>query len=184
LSEPGNAYRPTHRDLFSAFCKVGVLGFGGVAALARHVLVVERKLLSERDFAESFGLASTLPGANTVNLAAMLGDRFRGLSGACVSLAGLMIAPLMILVVIALFYSRYGQLADVRAALFGAAAAAAGVVAGTSLRILSDLEPDWRAVIVVAGVCLAAIAKIPMLAILAVAVPLSIAGTFMRRRRS
>lgn len=175
---------PTRSALFMAFLKIGVLGFGGVAAWARHVLVVERRFLTERDFAESFGLASTLPGANTVNLATMLGDRFRGASGAAAAVGGLMGLPLVILIVIATFYARFGNLPDVKAGLFGAAAAAAGVVLGTSLKILRDLDPDLIAVLAAAAVCLAAAAKVPMLVILAIAIPLSIAAKVARKKRA
>ncbi len=173
---------PTRRALFSAFLKIGALGFGGVAALARHVLVVERRFLSERDFAESFALASTLPGANTVNLATMLGDRFQGASGAAVAVLGLMGLPLAILVVVATLYTRFSSLPDVKAALFGAAAAAAGVVLGVGVRLLRDLKASLIAVITAAAVGMAAIAKVPMIAILAVAVPLSLAAQFLRKR--
>jgi Chromate transport protein ChrA len=93
-----------------AFLKIGVLGFGGVAAWARHVLVVERRFLDGRAFAEDFGLASSLPGANTVNLSVMLGDRFCGVSGAIAALTGLMGAPLVILAAIASLYARFGDL--------------------------------------------------------------------------
>lgn len=129
MSEDGTVSEalPTRWALFTAFLEIGVLGFGGVAALARHVLVVERRFLSEREFAESFGLASSLPGANTVNLATMLGDRFRGITGAAAALLGLVGAPLILVTAIATLYSRYGAQPDVRAALYGAAAAAAGV---------------------------------------------------------
>lgn len=175
---------PSAAALFAAFLKVGVLGFGGVAPLARHVLVDERRWLGERDFAEAFGLASTLPGANTVNLAVMLGDRWCGLRGSLASLAGLLGAPLVILAGAATLYARFGGDPDVRAALGGAAAAAAGLVGGTALRLLRGLDPDVVAVLVAAAVCLAsALARLPMLVILAVAIPSSLAAAFLRRRR-
>lgn len=175
---------PTHAALFLAFLKIGALGFGGVAAWSRHVLVVERRFMDAQDFARSFGLASTLPGANTVNMSVMLGDRYRGASGALAAVVGLMGAPLAILVVIAMLYARYGGLPDVRAALLGAAAAAAGVVIGTSLKILRDLDPDMLAILTAAAVCLAAAAKVPMLLILVVAIPLAIAGKLVGKRRA
>ena len=176
---------PTRRALFTAFLKVGAFGFGGVASLARHVLVVERGMIDEKAFAEAFGIASALPGANTVNLAAMLGDRFRGATGAAVAVFGLLGAPLAILVAAALLYARYHDAPDVRFALAGAAAAAAGLVAGTALRLLMVLEPDLLIIAVAACVCLASAAlKAPMLLILAVAVPASVAIRSLRKRRS
>lgn len=179
-----HAERPSHRDLFTAFLKIGALGFGGVAPLARHVLVVERQMLDERGFAELFGFASTLPGANTVNLATMLGDRFRGPTGAATAVSGLLGAPLLFLIAIATIYARYAGDADVRAGVMGAAAAAAGLVGGTSLRLLRGLNPDIAAVLTATAVCLAAaVLKAPMLLILATATPISFALGLLQARR-
>ncbi len=176
---------PTRIAIFAAFFKVGVLGFGGVAPLARHVLVDQRHWIDERGFAEAFALASTLPGANTVNLAVMLGDRWCGLGGSLAALAGLLGAPLAILAGAATLYARFGGDPDVRAALGGAAAAAAGLVGGTALRLLRGLDPDIVAVLGAAAVCVAsAVVRLPMLWILAIAVPASLAATFLRRRRT
>ncbi|MDR3461682.1 MAG: chromate transporter [Beijerinckiaceae bacterium] len=181
---PPEAPHVTRLGLFTAFLKIGVLGFGGVAALARHILVVERGWLSEREFAELFGLASTLPGANTVNLATMLGDRAAGLTGVLAALAGLVGAPLVILVAIILLYSRFADVPDVRAALTGAAAATAGLVLGTALKLLRGLEPDAVMVVVVAVVFAAtALARLPIFLVLAVTIPSCLLLAFWRNRR-
>ena len=174
---------PTRVALFTAFLKIGVLGFGGVAALARHVIVVERLYLDDRAFAEAFGIAATLPGANTVNLATMLGHRWRGWSGSAAALAGLLGMPLVILVVVAVSYARFSYLGDVRAALAGAAAAAAGLVVGTALKLLKGLDPNVVNTVTAAGVCLAAaVLGAPMLLILGVAIPSSILATTSREK--
>ena len=182
---PVAAHAPTRLALFLAFFKIGALGFGGVAPIARHVLIDERRMLDDCAFAEAFGLCSALPGANTVNLATMLGDRHHGLSGALVAVLGLMGAPLAILTGAAALYARFSGVPDVRAALVGAAAAAAGLVAGTSLRILKGLQPSLAIVAIAAMVCLASAAlKAPMLLILAVAIPLSLMLSAWSKRRS
>jgi chromate transporter len=170
--------------LFTTFLKVGVLGFGGVAAWVRHIVVVERGWMTEVAFAELFGVASTLPGANTVNFATILGDRYAGLSGAMAALAGLVGAPLVILVIVASLYARYSGLEDVRAALAGAAAAAAGLVVGTALKLLRNLTPDAVMLVVVAGVfAAAAVLRVPMLLILGLAIPVCMAAVILRERR-
>ncbi len=69
--------RPSLPDLFSGFLKIGLMGFGGVGPVARHIIVAERKWLDDRGYAELMGICQALPGANTVNAAVMLGDQFR-----------------------------------------------------------------------------------------------------------
>ena len=176
---------PTVWSLFTGFFRIGVLGFGGVAAFARHVLVVERGWLAEREFAEMFGVSSALPGANTVNLATMLGDRHRGLTGAVAAVLGLLGAPLLILVGFATLYTHFASVPQVKAGLSGAAAAAAGLVVGTSLKILKGLQPDAMAWFTATTVCLAAaFLQLPMVLILAVAIPASLATALVRGRRA
>ena len=82
----------------------------------------------------------------------------------------------MILVVVASAYSRFSGVPDVKAALSGAAAGAAGLVVGTSLKILQGLEPDAVTIATAAAVCLAAFwLRLPMILILAIAIPASLA---------
>jgi chromate transporter len=173
----------TRLGLFAAFLKIGILGFGGVAAWARHIMVVERGWMSEREFAELFGVASTLPGANTVNMATLFGDRTAGLTGVLAALAGLIGAPLAVLVLAASLYARYSDLPDVRAGLAGAAAGAAGLVFGTALKLLRGLKPDALMLLVVAAVFAgSALAQLPMAVELGVAVPLCLALVAWRER--
>lgn len=170
--------------LFLAFFKIGVLGFGGVAAFARHVLVEERRFLTPREFAELFGVASTLPGANTVNLSIILGDRSCGLLGALAAIAGLLGAPLAILVLVAELYARFGEIGWVKAVFAGAAAAAAGLVLGTSFKLLRDLGLEIATLATAAAIAIgSALLKLPMLLILAVAIPVSLAIGAARGRR-
>jgi chromate transporter len=175
---------PSLHALFAAFFKIGVLGFGGVAAFARHVLVEERRFLTAQGFAELFGVGSTLPGANTVNLAIILGDRARGVPGALAAVFGLLGAPMAILVGVAALYERFGSLGIVKAGIAGAAAAAAGLVLGTSFKLLRDLGPGVATLgLVIAIAAASALLRLPMLLILAAAIPAALLLAAMRERR-
>lgn len=166
--------RPTRGALFLAFLKIGLLGFGGVAPYARHVLVTERRFLDDRAFAETLGLASTLPGANVVNVSVILGDRFYGPLGSAIALAGLIGAPLGVLLCVALVYSAFAHQPDVQAALLGVAAAAAGIVLGTALKILQRLKGGLVTYGIAGAVALAAGLQVPMALILALAIPAAV----------
>lgn len=174
----------TRVGLFTAFLKVGLLGFGGVAAWVRHITVVERGWMSEAEFADLFGVASTLPGANTVNIATIFGDRACGPSGAAAALGGLLGAPLLLLLALASLYASVSAQPDVQAGLAGAAAAAAGLVIGSSLKMLRALARDWAVLLVTTGIFAAsALARAPILLILVVAVPLCLTAARLRGGR-
>lgn len=132
-------------ELCLGFFKIGMLGFGGVATWSRRVIVEERGWMSEADYAAVLGVGQILPGANTVNAAVIIGERFQGPLGSLACVVALMAAPLVILVGAALLYERYAAVPDVRAALTGVAAAAAGLVIGTALKMAFRLKPDARA---------------------------------------
>jgi chromate transporter len=134
--------------LFLGFLKIGLLGFGGVAAVARHVIVEERGWLTDREYASVLGTGQVLPGANTVNAAVMIGDRFHGLTGAILAVTALMAMPLAILVGLASLYDRVSAAPDAEAAISGTAAAAAGLVVGTALKMAWRLQPTFVAVII------------------------------------
>jgi len=148
-------YEKNPSGLFLAFFKIGVCGFGGVASWAHRIIVEERAWLSEQEYAEILGIASILPGANTVNIAVLLGDRYCGISGSLSALSGLLLMPVAILFAIAALYERFSIEADVKHAVAGAAAATAGLVIGTGLKMMRNLKPDLLALVSGSGIFVA-----------------------------
>jgi chromate transporter len=175
---------PRLRDLFTGFLKIGLMGFGGVGPIARHVIVIERRWLDDAGYAQLIGLCQAMPGANTVNAAVMIGDDRRGFAGALVGVIGLMAAPLCVLVLAALLYDRFGGQPTVQAALTGAAAAAAGLVLGTAIKLAAraGLAPAGWAV---AGGAFAASAllHLPLVLALAALVPIGLLAALWAGRR-
>jgi chromate transporter len=173
---------PTRTQLFLGYAKIGLLGFGGVAAWARRVIVEERRWLSERDYAEVLGLGQILPGPNVGNAAVMIGRRFHGLVGALLATSGLYIGPLCILVALAVFYDLYGTTPGVAPFMQGVAAAAAGMVMGTALKMAGNLKPPVELVVVgVLALVAAAFLRLPLPLIVLVFAPL---GVWLSLRRA
>ncbi len=151
MTDPGPA-RLTYRALFLGFFSAGIIGFGGVLPIARRMMVEERKWLTQAQFNDLFALCQFMPGANIVNFAFAFGARHRGIGGAAASVLGLLGAPVCIVLVLGAAYARWGALADARHGLAGLAAAAAGLVAGTALRISAPIVTGWRNAALVAAV--------------------------------
>ncbi|HEY8564752.1 MAG TPA: chromate transporter [Beijerinckiaceae bacterium] len=130
----------TPLQLFLAFGKAGLCGFGGVAPWAHRILVEERRWLDDKAYAELLGLGQILPGPNVVNLSIMFGRRVAGPAGALAAFAGLMGPPLVVLVAIGSLYQSYGGHPTVQAVLGGMSAAAAGLVLGMAVKLARKLE--------------------------------------------
>ena len=96
----------TAKDLFWGFLKIGMMGFGGVAMIARHVIVVDRGWLDEREYAALLGFGQVLPGANVTNMAIILGKRHAGLWGIVAAVSGLLLVPLISLLILATLYEQ------------------------------------------------------------------------------
>ncbi|MGD0974680.1 MAG: chromate transporter [Candidatus Korobacteraceae bacterium] len=180
----GVAGTVTLRHLLSGFLKIGLLGFGGVAPIARHVIVEDRAWLTEEEYASVMGVGQVLPGANTINAAVMIGDRFQGMAGAIVCVISLMVMPLVIVTGLGVLYQRFAALPQVQAAISGSAAAAAGLVIGAALKMARRLHPT--AIAIVFGL-LAFIAvgllKVSLIPAVAVLGPLSIGAAYLGHRR-
>ncbi len=143
MSDPQPA-RLSHKDLFIGFFQAGVIGFGGVLPVARRMIVDERRWMTQPQFNDLFSLCQFMPGANIVNLAFALGAQHRGASGAAAAVLGLMGAPIVIVMLLGLGYARFGALPMAQHALAGLAAAAAGLVLGTALRIAGPIFANLR----------------------------------------
>ncbi len=166
---------PTRLGLFLGYGKMGLLGFGGVAAWSRYVVVEDKRWMTEREYAEVLGLGQILPGPNVGNTAIMIGRRFHGLPGALLATGGLYSGPLCILMMLALFYDNFGQEPGVAQAMQGIAVAAAGMVVATALKMGQNLRPPPELIAVgLAAVIAAAFLRLPLLLVVAILAPLGI----------
>jgi chromate transporter len=170
-------------ELFLGFLKIGLLGFGGIAPWARHVIIEERRWLTEKEFAAILGIGQILPGPNTMNASVMIGDRFQGVSGVLLCLLGQMAMPLVIITSLAVVYERYAAVPEVKAALIGAAAGAAGLVLGTALKMAQKIKLTplgW----LVGAMAFGSIGLLawPLIPVIAVLVPLGVASAWWERR--
>ncbi|CAI1902679.1 chromate transporter, chromate ion transporter (CHR) family [Serratia proteamaculans] len=168
-SPPGNG------ELFWGFLMLGLMGFGGVLPLARNMLVEDRRWLSGEQFTELLGLCQFLPGGNVINLSVAVGMEFRGLRGALCALLGLISAPTAIVVGLGMVYARFQNDVHVQHVFAGLAAAAAGLLLSTGVKMLLPLRDKWLALAIVA-LSLIAIAwlRLPLLPTMLVLAPLSI----------
>jgi chromate transporter len=122
------------------FHRMALQGFGGVLPVTQRELVERECWLDQQQYLRLLSLAQLLPGPNVVNLALMVGDRFFGWRGAVAALAGLMAAPLTIVLLLAAAVAQWRTEPLVAGALRGMGIAAAGLVAATAFKLLPGLH--------------------------------------------
>ncbi len=174
-------------ELFLAFAKMSLPGFGGVLVWARRAIVEQHRWMTADEFNEAFALCHFLPGPNIVNLSVVFGARFRGIPGSIAAFLGLVGPPVLIVTVLAVIYARYGQIDALQRILAGVSCAAVGlflaVIARMTLPLVRRRDPVALIVLVAVFVAIG-IARLPLPVVLLAAVPTSIAVTWWIRRRA
>lgn len=142
-STPAVLQRPCSKtDLFWSFTWLALQGFGGVLAVVQRELVEKKQWLTREQFVEDWAVAQVMPGPNVVNLSLMIGGRYFGLSGALVALAGMLAAPLMVVLLLAFFYGQVADTTWARGALQGMGAVSAGLIAATGIKLIAALKQN------------------------------------------
>ena len=104
--------RPAPRspaDLFLAFTLLALQGFGGVLVVVQRELVERKGWLTKEEFLEDWAVAQTMPGPNVVNLAIVLGHRYFGPIGALAGTAGMLTAPMVVVLVLGALYGQFAH---------------------------------------------------------------------------
>jgi len=172
-------------ELFLAFAKISLAGFGGVLVFARRAIVDQHRWMTAEEFNATFALCHFLPGPNVVNLSVVFGSRFRGVAGGIAAFAGLLGPPMGLITILAALYARYGEVDSLRRILAGVSCAAAGLLISAVIRMATPLvrKRDATGLLVMAAVFAAiGLLRLPLAAVLLVAAPLSIVIAVMRSR--
>jgi chromate transporter len=139
-SEAPTARPHSKTELFTTFASIALQGFGGVLTIIQREMVDKRRWLSTKEFTEDWAVSQILPGGNVVNLCIILGNRYFGWRGALASLAGILIPPLVIVLLLATAYNQFVHIPQVAGAVRGMGAAAAGLIGAVSLKMIPGLK--------------------------------------------
>ena len=127
-------------EIFRVFTRLALQGFGGVLPIAQRELVERERWLTREQFLEILAVSQVLPGPNVVNLSLMFGDRAFGWRGGLAALGGMLLAPLGVVLVLTVAYTRYAQHPVISGVLRGMGAVAAGLIFSTGLKLLPALR--------------------------------------------
>jgi len=106
--------------LFAAFFKIGLFAFGGAYSflpLIEKEVVQNHNWLDKGEFLEVVGIAKVLPGALSIKFATYTGYKVAGVPGAIVANLANLLPPVLLIMVASLLYSKYKDLAFVKAGM-------------------------------------------------------------------
>ena len=127
-------------ELFGAFTRLALQGFGGVLAVAQRELVERLRWMSQEEFVELLSISQVMPGPNIINLALIFGDRHFGWRGSLAAMGGLLAVPLAIVLALAALYAHFSSVPQVAGALRGMGEVAAGLVLSTAFKLAGTLQ--------------------------------------------
>ncbi|EKS31370.1 MAG: chromate transporter [Afipia felis] len=174
-------------ELFFAFSKMSLAGFGGVLVWARRAIVEQHRWMTPDEFNEAFALCHLLPGANIVNLSIVFGGRFRGAAGSLAAFLGLLLPPTLIVTTLGILYTHFGDLPGLQRTLNGIACAAVGLFLAVIVRMIGPLLKRKNPVeiaLMIAVFAAVGLGRVPLAAVVLIALPLSIVVTYFWRRRA
>lgn len=181
----GRSARPRDiKEIFLVFNRLTLLGFGGVLPMTQRTLVEDKRWITPDEFVEMLSLSQVLPGPNIINLSLMVGQRFFGWRGACAALAGMLAAPLLIILIVGAAYSTFAHNPAAARALHGMSVVAAGLIIGVCLKLSLTLRnQSWAWAWAFAAFAGVALARFNLLWVLLVLGPPAVALHWMHHRR-
>ena len=189
-AEPGAAgeedprVQPSLAQLALCFAQVTLSSFGGgIAGWMFREMVLNRRWLTEREFLTDLGMCQALPGVNVVNLSLWIGYRRDGPFGALVCALAVLGPPAAMLSIAAAAVSQLVRFPAAQAGFEGAAAAAVGLTLSTAFMTARHSTRRARDIATMAATFVAVgVFRLPMLPVMLVVAPCSIAAAAWARR--
>jgi chromate transporter len=168
--------------MFLGMLQVALSSFGGgLSAWSQRIVVEQRRWMSNEEFITGLTVARLFPGPNQINMAVYIGARFQGLAGALVALAGMLLVPFSLLMLLGLAYFYLHIVPAVDRVLAGVVAAAAGMALSMGFKILDEYWRDAVALAFAVAVFLAlAVFHVRLIPVVLVSGPLAMAWYWPR----
>jgi len=142
-----------------------------------------RKWIGEDELPDIVALAQSAPGLFTVNMAIFAGHRIRGVKGSVVATLGSIIAPFLIILAIAMFFSNFQDSPAINRIFSGVRPAAVAIIAAYCVKLMKRQGRWWQWAIALAAICGIVFLKISAIYILLVTIVCSAAVASMKYGR-
>ena len=130
--------------IFLAFAYIGAVSFGGGYAMLpmfKRQLVEKNGWLTEEEMTNMFSVAQCLPGIIAGNSAILVGYKRKGVLGGIVAALGAVFPSVVIIIILAMFISRFAHIPAVQSAF-------AGIRICVSVLIINTVIKLWKSSVV------------------------------------
>lgn len=125
-------------DIFIAFFRCGIFGFGGGQAtvpLIEEEVVDTYNWLTIGEFTDAYAFGNTLPGPITTKMAALVGYKVAGILGSAVALIGMVIPSALAIVVLFALYQEHKDAKWLQGMMKGVRPVVVVMIAGVCYKI-------------------------------------------------
>lgn len=173
-------------NLFRVFAKVGAFTIGGGYAMLPLIEeeMTKRGWISAEDIQDIIVLAQSAPGILAVNMAIYTGHKIRGLKGSIVSAVGAVLPSLVIILLIAMFFTEFKENDIVRRIFQGVRPAAVALILVPAVRMArSGCKSWWTWAIAAASLLGVAFLKVSPIWIILVTLSVAVCISLIRQKK-
>lgn len=171
-------------ELFFVFFKMGAVLFGGGYAMLPMLmreLVEKRKWTSEEELLDYFAIAQCTPGVIAVNTATFVGNKRKGTLGGAVATLGVIMAPMILIILIATVLMRFWSRPAVAHAFNGVRVAVSALITASVIKLCkSNVKSFVGILMAVIGFVLVAFVKTSPVVVVLIA---AVTGFFLGRAK-
>jgi chromate transporter len=142
--------KPSIRNLFFSFLRLGLTAFGGPAMVAhiRELSTQRHQWLDETDFKNGVALCQSIPGATAMQTAAYVGLRVRGISGALATYIGFGLPAFILMLILSVIYTRFNSLPKFISLFNGLQVIVVAIIINATYSFGRNIANNYRSVIV------------------------------------
>lgn len=173
--------------LFGVFAKMGAFTIGGGYAM---LPLVEREMtsrgwISQEDVQDIIVLSQSAPGILAVNMAIFAGNKIRGVKGSIAAAIGAVLPSLVIILLIAMFFTQFRENEIIRRIFQGIRPAAVALILVPAVRMAqSGCKTWWAWTIAVGSLLGVAFLKISPIWIILVTISVSVSISLIRQKKN
>ena len=173
-------------DLYLAFLRIGFVNFGGGYAMLPLIEqeMTRRGWISEEDIQDIIVLAQSAPGILAVNMAIFTGHKIKGLKGSVVASVGAVLPSLLIILLIAMFFTEFKDNDIVRRIFQAVRPAAVALILVPAVRMArSGCRSWWTWAIALAAMLAVAFLKVSPIWIILVTITVAVSVSVLNQKK-